>query len=85
MQAFAAKLGTIPTTVLRLDNMVKATTLLDAQEYSEVRAGTRLPLINPIFCARMSPSSDILACSVWNASRRRVSPAAQAQRDDNEA
>ena len=41
-QAFAAKLGTIPTTVLRLDNMVKAITLLDAQEYDEVRIGTRL-------------------------------------------
>ena len=37
MQAFAAKLGTVPTTVLRLDNMVKAVSLLDAQEYSEVR------------------------------------------------
>ena len=36
-QAFAAKLGTIPTTVLRLDNMVKAVTLLDAEEYAEVR------------------------------------------------
>ena len=49
MQAFAAKLGTIPTTVLRLDNMVKAVTLLDAQEYSEVRNSALLPHITRLF------------------------------------
>lgn len=37
LQAFAAGLGSAPTTVLRLDNMVKAITLLDEQERTDVR------------------------------------------------
>ncbi len=36
--AFAAQLGSEPSTVLRLDNMVKARLLLDARERSDVRA-----------------------------------------------
>ena len=35
--AFAAQLSQEPTTVLRLDNLVKARLLLDAQERSDVR------------------------------------------------
>lgn len=36
--AFAAQLGSEPSTVLRLDSMVKARLLLDARERSDVRA-----------------------------------------------
>ena len=37
LQAFAAGLGSAPTTVLRLDGMVKAIALLDEQERTDVR------------------------------------------------
>ena len=44
-QAFAAQLVTTATTVLRLDNMVKAQTLLDEQERIDVPP----PLQSPSF------------------------------------
>lgn len=42
-QAFAQQLNSAPTTVLRLDNLVKAHLLLDPQERSDVRCSARFP------------------------------------------